>query len=299
MEPFAAGGLQVLGALRRDPALVWRDRHLGLVPVAEHPGTIRAALGSLADAIDRSIDLEAIVALASTAPGLETPPLPATRALPGIAGADHGPTAASRPRIVIAGGPAFTFVYPDNLERLEEAGAELVPVDPVNDAGLPEGTDGLYAGGGFPEVYAEELSGNRPMLDHVARAAAAGLPVWAECGGLLWLASALDGKPLCGVVAAGGEMTDRLTLGYRTAQVRVANPVAAAGATLRGHEFHYSRLEPSGEALSVSNHRETWLEGHATPSLLATYLHVHLGAEPAPAERFVASAAGWRAAAGR
>jgi cobyrinic acid a,c-diamide synthase len=94
-------------------------------------------------------------------------------------------------------------------------------------------------------------------------------------------------------------MTDRLTLGYRTAQVRVANPVAAAGATLRGHEFHYSRLEPSGEALSVSNHRETWLEGHATPSLLATYLHVHLGAEPAPAERFVASAAGWRAAAGR
>jgi len=297
LAPLGDAGVQVLGALRRDAALVWRDRHLGLVPVAERPDQIRAAVAALADAVDHCVDLDAITALASTAPAVDTPPLPATRPLAG--GAPARLPNARRPRIAVAGGAAFTFVYPDNLERLEEAGAELVPVDPVNDAGLPEEADGLYAGGGFPEVYAEELAGNTEMLNHVAGAARAGMPVWAECGGLLWLAGALDGKPLCGVVPATGEMTQRLTLGYRTATVRIDNPVAEAGTTLRGHEFHYSRLEPPGEALSVANHREQWLEGHATASMLATYLHLHLGAEPGPAERFVSVAAGWRAAVSR
>jgi cobyrinic acid a,c-diamide synthase len=318
LEPLADAGIRVLGALRRDPALVWRDRHLGLVPVAERPGDIQTTLASLADAIDRFIELDEIMTLASTAPALDTPPLPATRALPagggaggrgggagggggggGRGGGGGGGGGGRRPRIAVAGGPAFTFVYPDNLERLEEAGAELVPVDPINDAGLPEGTDGLYAGGGFPEVYAEELSGNREMLAHVSQAARAGMPVWAECGGLLWLAASLDGKPLCGVVPASGAMTQRLTLGYRTATVRTDNPVATAGTTLRGHEFHYSRLDPPGDALSVANHRQQWLEGYATASMLATYLHMHLGAEPGPAEGFVSAAAAWRAAAAR
>ena len=168
------------------------------------------------------------------------------------------------------------------------------------DEGLPtraDGSleiDGIYAGGGFPEVYAEQLSTNRPMLEHVAAAATMGVPIWAECGGLLWLASALDGRTLCGVVPATARMTQRLTLGYRTATVRRHNPVAAVSETLRGHEFHYSQIDPAGDALSLASHRETSLEGYATPSLLATYLHLHLGADPAPAERFVAAAATWR-----
>jgi cobyrinic acid a,c-diamide synthase len=288
-------GLPVLGVVRRDPALSWRDRHLGLVPVAERPAEVAAALDALAVSIEAGIDLGAILALARTAPRVATAPLPS------IAPRDEGdrvsPT--KRPVIAIAGGPAFTFVYPDNLERLQEAGAELASFDPLIEAGLPPGANGVYAGGGFPEVYAEQLAANEPMLASVALAARSGLPIWAECGGLLWLSESLDGHRLCGAVAARASMTGRLNLGYRTAQVRVDNPVSPAGQTLRGHEFHYSTVEPGGDALLLASHRDSWLEGFASPSLLATYLHVHLAAEPWLAERFVKTCATVAARAAR
>ncbi|MGA8682118.1 MAG: cobyrinate a,c-diamide synthase [Acidimicrobiales bacterium] len=295
----ALADLPVLGALRRDPAFAWRDRHLGLVPVAERPNEILAALQTLAGAVERSVDLDALARLAAAAPQMEAPPLPPARSsyrlrdprdtTLGAVGGGHD----HRPRIAVAAGRAFTFVYPETLERLEEAGAELLPIDPAGDDGLPAEVDGLYAGGGFPEVYGEQLASNRAMLEQVADAAGDGLPIWAECGGLLWLARALDDRPLCGVVPATATMTSKLTLGYRTARVRSDNPVAPAGKRLRGHEFHYSRLEPAGDALELSNHRESWQEGHASKSMLATYLHLHLGADPAPAERFVRAAAIW------
>jgi cobyrinic acid a,c-diamide synthase len=314
----ALADVDIFGVLRRDPALAWRDRHLGLVPVAERPHEIERSLGILASAVEAGIDLDAVVRLAGSAPSLATDPLPPARHYRDLATDapnTAGQTAASqagatdhdlsrhpsdrdtnpRPRIAIAAGPAFTFVYPETLERLEEAGAELVPIDPLQDGGLPAEVDGLYAGGGFPEVYAERLEKNTPMLEHLAAHAGAGMPIWAECGGLLWLAESLDGHRLAGVVAAAATMTTRLTLGYRTAHVRTANPVVAAGTTLRGHEFHYSQLEPPGDALDLANHREAWREGHASPSLLATYLHLHLGADAGPAERFVWSAASWHA----
>jgi cobyrinic acid a,c-diamide synthase len=289
LEPLA---IPIVGVLRRDDDFAWRDRHLGLVPVAERPEEIAAALRVLADAVERSVSIDAIIRLAAAAPSVAASPLPA------VGASSVGRT--FHPKIAVAGGPAFTFIYPDNLERLEEAGAELLPIDPMRDAGLPVGADGsveidgVYAGGGFPEVYAEELSTNRPMLEHVAAAAARGVPIWAECGGLLWLASALDGHALCGVVPATARMTPHLTLGYRTATVCRDNPVAAAGQSLRGHEFHYSQVDPPGDGLSLASHRDTWLEGYAGDSMLATYLHLHLGADPGPAERFVAAAASWR-----
>jgi cobyrinic acid a,c-diamide synthase len=116
------------------------------------------------------------------------------------------------------------------------------------------------------------------------------LVTWAECGGLLWLARSLDERPLSGVVPAVGHMTDRLTLGYRRARVRVATPVANAGAELRGHEFHYSVLDPAGDALELTGRFGAGTAGFATPRLLASYLHLHLGHDPAPAERLVATA---------
>ena len=149
----------------------------------------------------------------------------------------------------MAGGAAFSFVYPDNVEAMEAAGAEVVPFDPLEDDRLPDGCRALYVGGGFPEVYAPALAANRSLLEDVTRRVAGGLVTWAECGGLLWLARSLDGNPLAGVVAADARMTDRLSLGYRRAAVRVDCPVAPAGAQLRGHEFHYSAIEPSGDAL--------------------------------------------------
>ncbi len=294
----AVANVDIFGVLRRDPALAWRDRHLGLIPVAERPHEIERSLAELATAVAVGIDLDAVVRLAKGAPSLATDPVPPARHYrdlsadsPGLHPRHHA--AHRRPRIAIAGGPAFTFVYPETLERLDEAGAEVIPIDPLEEGGLPEDVDGLYAGGGFPEVYAEPLAANLPMLGHLAANAGAGMPIWAECGGLLWLAESLDGHRLGGVVAAAATMTTRLTLGYRTALVRTANAVAQAGTALKGHEFHYSRLDPAGDALDLANHRETWREGHASESILATYLHLHVGADPGPAEHFVWSAARW------
>ena len=269
--------LPVLGVLRRDEAFTWRDRHLGLVPVAEHAGAVQAALDRLAGAIEHGCDLDALAAVARRAPArTEAAPVEARPA--------------GRARVAVAGGPAFTFTYRDNIEALQQAGAEIVPFDPVHDVRLPAGVDGLVVGGGFPEVYGEALAANTPLLRDVHDRVTAGLTTWAECGGLLWLARTLDGRPMAGVVAADAAMTPRLTLGYRTGVVRRDTPIAPAGTELRGHEFHYSRLDPPGEAIHLTSRFAAGLDGHATPTLLATYLHLHLGADPTPAERFVAAA---------
>lgn len=271
-------GVPVLGMLGHDDALVWRDRHLGLVPVVEDPAAVTRSLDRLAGAVDGAVDLDALVRLAAAAPPLPArPPAPARPS--------------GRARVGVVGGPAFSFTYADNLERLTEAGAELVPVDPAADEALPAGIGGLVAGGGYPEVHVEALAANRPLLADVARRVAGGLVTWAECGGLLWLCRELDGHRLCGAVQAAGTMTGRLTLGYRTAVCRAASPLAPAGATLRGHEFHYSTVDPPGGALALTGMHGAGGGGFASPTLLASYLHLHLGADPGPAERFVAAAA--------
>jgi cobyrinic acid a,c-diamide synthase len=274
LEPL---GIPVYGALLRDDALQWRERHLGLVPVVEQRRQVGESLAALAASIERQCDVPGLLALARSAPDRRVSPLAPAR-----------PSGSAR--VAVAGGPAFSFSYPDNIERLEEAGAELVPFDPASDAALPDDVDALYAGGGFPEVFLEALAANTPLLADVRRRMAGGLVTWAECGGLLWLARSLDGRPLSGVVPADGHMSDRLTLGYRRACVRVASPVAEAGAELRGHEFHYSVLDPAGAALELEGRFGAGTSGFATPTLLASYLHLHLGADPGPAERLVATA---------
>jgi cobyrinic acid a,c-diamide synthase len=165
------------------------------------------------------------------------------------------------------------------------------------DEQLPEGTDAIVVGGGFPEMMAEQLSANTRLLAEVRSRIAAGLCVWAECGGLLWLCRSLDGHPMAGVLPADGAMTDRLSLGYRTAECRVATPLGLAGTRLRGHEFHYSRIEPAGEALDVRGLLGGGQAGFATPSLLASYVHVHLAGQSHLAEAFVRSASAARRAA--
>lgn len=275
------GGPPVFGVLRRDDRLRWRDRHLGLVPVVERPAEVAASLDRLAEVATRALDLAALERLAAAAPRrVAEPPAPARRM--------DGPPVP----VAVLGGPAFSFAYPDNLRRLEEAGATLVPVDPSVDEALPPGIGGLYAGGGFPEVYAAGLSANAPLRRQVADEVSSGLVTWAECGGLLWLCDSLDGHPMCGAVPATARMSDRLSVGYRELTARGDNPVLGAGTTTRGHVHHRTLTEPAGDALEVRGRAGTGVEGWASPTMLASYVHLHLGADPAPAERFAAAAAG-------
>ncbi len=276
-QALAPLGIPVLGALRRSPGYAWRDRHLGLVPVVEQAGEVRRSLEALGAAVSRDCDLDAVLALARSARAMTV-----------------GDPRQARPQgravVAVAAGPAFSFTYPDNLELLAQAGAEVATFDPLADERLPEGATALYAGGGFPEVFAAGLAANRPLLADVRAQVGAGLVTWAECGGLLWLSESLDGHALAGVLPAAGRMTDRLTLGYRRTCTRVASPVGPAETELLGHEFHYSTLDPPGDALDWRGRAGTGRFGYAGPALLASYVHLHLGADPGVAERVVAAA---------
>ncbi|MEA2828813.1 MAG: cobyrinic acid a,c-diamide synthase [Actinomycetota bacterium] len=272
-------GIPVLGALRRDDRLVWRDRHLGLVPVAERPDEVRAALDALAGAVAGRVDLEAVVTLASSAPPLAAGPVALPS--PGVR-----PT-----RVAVAGGRAFTFTYTDTLDALAAAGADVVVFDPLRDRQLPAGVDGLLVGGGFPETYAAELADNHTLLADVRRRVTGGLPTWAECGGLAWLCRELDGHPMAGVIDAAATMGDRLRLGYRTAGTTAVTPLGPACTEFRGHEFHYSTVDPPGDALHLRGRFASHPDGHGTPSLLATYLHHHPGGDPSIVANFLAACA--------
>lgn len=271
IEPLA---MPVLGCLRRDDALRWRDRHLGLIPVAEQPDLVRASLARLAAAISEGFDLDAFEAVARSAPTLHPGPV-------------QLPPRIGSCRLAVAAGPAFSFSYRDNLEALEAAGAELIPFDPVTSPALPERIDGLVAGGGFPEVHGEALASNQPLLADVASRIADGLPTWAECGGMLWLANDLGGRSMVGAVPTSACLGDRLVLGYRHAESIAASPIGPVGTALRGHEFHYSTCTPGGDALRLTSRFATSLDGFATPTMLATYLHHHAGGDPALMTNFV------------
>jgi cobyrinic acid a,c-diamide synthase len=271
-------GIPVLGALHRDDALAWRDRHLGLVPVAERPDEVATALHRLASTVGAGIDLEAVVALARSAAPLPTGPVSL-------------PAPGRKSTVGVAGGKAFTFTYTDTLDALRAAGAEVVVFDPLTDSCIPPGIDGLLIGGGFHEVHAGELAANRRLLGELAAVVRAGVPTWAECGGLLLLSERLDNSPLAGVVPARATMTSRLTLGYREAVTASATPLGPVGTRLRGHEFHYSVLEPEGQALTLGARWGERPEGWSTPTMVATYLHHHPGGDPGPVAAFARACA--------
>lgn len=169
----------------------------------------------------------------------------------------------------------------------------MVPFDPLRDGQLPESTGALVIGGGFPEVYAPELSANAALRAEVAALAAAGAPVAAECAGLLYLARELDGAPMCGVLDASARMTERLTLGYRDAVAVGDSVLAPAGTRVSGHEFHRTRLEPGAgadPAWGVVRPGRPRTEGFVQGGVHASYLHVHWAALPTAASRLVARA---------
>lgn len=296
LEPI---GVPVLGALVRDARIETPSRHLGLVPVDERDARAREALAVLAERVAEQCDLEALHALARSAPPLGAASWDPVAAIAGatgrLAAVPEPPRHADgrRPLIAYAAGAAFSFRYSENLELLRAAGADLVPVDPLHDAALPAGTDALYLGGGFPEEHGEALAANAPMRAAVAAHADAGRAVVAECGGLLYLGRELDGRPMCGVLDAVGQLGTRLTLGYREATAGADSPLWRAGEQVRGHEFHYSTATPEASdpaAWTLRSRGRERVEGVATATVHASYLHTHWAAFPQAASRLVRAA---------
>jgi len=280
-DALAPLGIPVLGVLRRDAAVSTPDRHLGLVPAAERRKEAQESIDALGIVVARSLDLDAAMRLASSAGSLRaepwSPEAPEEERTPGV-------------RVSVAAGPSFSFLYEENVELMEGAGAEVIHFDPTSDRDLPDGTDALYLGGGFPEAYSDALSANEPMKESVARFAGGGRPVVAECGGLLYLARELDGKPMCGVLDASARMTDRLTLGYREARATHDSPLAEENASVRGHEFHYSAVEPGAGENPAWDLAGRGAEGFMAGAVHASYLHTHWAATPGLPRRLLRTA---------
>ncbi len=274
----------VLGAIPRlSGATPLPGRHLGLVTAVEHPeaeGAIRRA----AEVVAEHVDLEGLERIARRAKAVLFPPWNAQEAgLP--------------LRVGVFRDEAFSFYYPENLESLEAAGAELVPISPLHEERLPE-IDGLYLGGGFPEVHASRLAANVELARQVAQAARAGLPVYAECGGLMYLARELraEGKcwPMSGVLDLVVEQKSKPQgHGYVVAKIDRKNPFFAEDECLRGHEFHYSRVV-KGEAveslvavLERGQGVHARRDGIVSGAIWASYLHLHAMSTPGWADGFL------------
>lgn len=277
-DACAEMGLPVLGALRRDDALAVPSRHLGLVTAAEHAAAA-GVVGRWADAVAAQVDLDAVMSLA--APAQPAPRWDAEAEVTRTPG---------EPVVAMAGGPAFTFGYPEHAELLAAAGATVAVIDPLRDESLPPGTAGLVLPGGFPECHTQALSANVALRADVAALARRGAPVHAECGGLLYLCRSVDGAPMCGVLDAQASMTDRLVLGYREAVALRASVLHAEGARVSGHEFHRTTVTPrAGEP--AWGWRGAQPEGFVQGGLHASFLHTHPAAQPAAVARFIASCA--------
>ncbi|MEU5781213.1 cobyrinate a,c-diamide synthase [Micromonospora lupini] len=275
-DALAEVGVPVLGAVTRAAEVAAPARHLGLVPVAERAPESVAIVTALAELVEATVDLDAVLDLARTAPPLTIPAWDPVAAVGGPAGDE-------RPRVALAGGPAFTFSYAETAELLTAAGADVVTVDPLRDPALPAGTRAVVIGGGFPEAYAEALAGNGTLRAELADFDG---PIVAECAGLLYLGRTLDGVPMCGRLDLTARMTGRLTLGYREATAVTDSPVARAGEGVRGHEFHRTTTDPGhGE-------RPAWRwndvdHGFVSGRVHASYLHTHWAGHPDAARRLV------------
>jgi cobyrinic acid a,c-diamide synthase len=280
----------VLGWLPRESAIAIPERHLGL-QTAEEGETgeaLECLIDTLANLADKHLDIPQLMDLeCGLEMNLEAPPvLRQTR---------------KQIRIGIARDQAFSFYYEDNLDLLQEQGATLVPFSPIHDRCLPPDLDALYLAGGYPELHAAQISENAPMLSAIREFVASGRPVYAECGGMIFLSQQLTSRdgttyPLAGILPFEIEMTGRLIdFGYVNVELTNDCLLGKTGTVLRGHSFHYSRISNEFQVAtnyqlqySLSGRMES--EGYRVGNTLASYVHLHFRAEPAIARSFVEAA---------
>jgi cobyrinic acid a,c-diamide synthase len=278
-------GVTCLGGLPREQGLAIPERHLGLVTSEEHPLT-SAYMQELADLMETHLDLDALLALMPLVNQEEEEDIPLT---------GEGP----RVRLGVARDQAFCFYYPENFRYLRQFGAELVQFSPLHDSRLPDNLDGLYLGGGYPEVFAEELSANTNITNNIKNMSNSGLPIYAECGGLMYLSQGLtvltgERIPMAGVLPLEVRMLPRLkALGYRQITLQTDCLLGPAGTQARGHEFHYSEITSEVAGLSKAYHladrrgEGPGVEGYWQNQTLASYVHLHFGSNPNVARYFV------------
>ena len=262
-----------LGYLPPLPDCTLESRHLGLVTAAEAED-LQQKLRILAEQAERSIDLDGLLALARSAPPVDCKPISFPKLEP--------------VRIAVARDRAFCFYYEDSMEALAEIGAELVPFSPLSDAALPPDSDGLYLGGGYPELYAERLSRNEPMLASVRDALTRGLPCVAECGGFMYLANAIGKYPVVGHLPGKCFDTGKLSrFGYVTLTAKSDNLLCKAGGQIPAHEFHYWDCDQPGGAFTAEKpNGRAWDCAVATKTLYAGFPHFHFYANPKVAVNF-------------
>lgn len=273
----------IIGFLPRREAISIPSRHLGLHMGEEHP-LQGAGLDQLADLIATHLDLDLLLRIAGERRDVDDS---ADQALPLAAGG-------TPVRLGVARDAAFCFYYEDNLDLLREAGAELVFFSPLAEEALPPDLAGLYLGGGYPELHARRLSENAALREQIRAFAVAGRPVYAECGGFMYLCQSIrdhEGHiaPMVGLYPFQARMQTRLrSLGYRRPTVERDCLLASAGATLHGHEFHYSTIDDDGSGVNAAYRLEDGRpEGYIIDNTLAGYIHLHWGRTPEAAARFV------------
>ncbi len=272
-------GIPLVGYLPHMENCNFESRHLGLVTAAEIED-LQKIISRLAEQAERSIDFDALLKIAQSAPPLHY--------------TDMQQECVANVKIAVAEDKAFCFYYQDALELLESLGAELVYFSPLKDSSLPE-CDGLYLGGGYPELYAQELEANTAMRESIKSALAEGLPCIAECGGFMYLLDYFcgkDGKKFAWTGAINGEtyMTEKLNrFGYVTLTAKRDNLLCQKGGQINGHEFHYSDSTNNGDTFTVAKASGTksWEAVYTTPNLYAGYPHIHLWGNVDFARNFV------------
>ncbi|QMV17322.1 cobyrinate a,c-diamide synthase [Granulicella sp. 5B5] len=276
----------VLGWLPHDASIAIPERHLGLQAAEESSDdNLGRQTDTLACLAENSLNLDALLSLPCGFDFGETSLVIPETGMPAV-------------RIGVARDQAFSFYYEDNLDLLRKHGAEIVPFSPIADLELPEGLDALYLGGGYPEVYAEQLSGNRSMLHSMRQFAASDRPIYAECGGMIYLSrqlTNLNGSSygMAGILPFSSEMTGKLEkFGYVTVNLTHDCVLGASGTVLRGHSFHYSRIAempnlPTSYRVRYSLSDQQEEEGYRFGNVLVSYIHFHFRTAPHIAQRFV------------